>query len=759
MNGMIRRSLMGVVGCVAWCVTACKETKELAQGVVEQAIPSATVAKGAAPVEPTKRERLDLLESVSACEVRHRGLFIDFTSDQADAYRNVNGVSGSEVRLVRRAGVQTSEVHARSVPVELWLDKPAQNVALSLRAAARSATDIAAYIDGKRLGSARLTPGGSVLYLGSVAEELSAGRHAIELRFGGKGARRAEVKATLDWLRVHFSDDRDERYLAPIRDNLLVDAALSGDPRRALALRAPGSVRCPVAPALGSRVRVDVGYWGEGSGVARVEARTSDGNVVTLAEQRVKGGEGAAWQTLDLTLDAFAGGVIALGFTASESGTAGRVLFGEPRVERDVKVEPPLRAPYVVVVVAGGLDRALVPPWGPRELMPTVFRLAEQSRVFEGYRANAAAVNGVMASLLTGKLPVEHGVLESTVRLRSSLPVLGEAVRKHHGAAAFFSNVPYSFQAFGFDRGWDKVGNYSPVEDRPGTEPLLHASDWLSAQLQSESKGKRLLVVHLGAAHPPWDVTQDEAKILPPEEYLGIIEPRKAAASLREVRHRDRASRRILGPNDWIRLEALQKVALRKVDGALSSLIRRMEEAGIWDDSLFVFMGDVGMGERTSVPFDPHGNLDEARLGVPLMVKFPKAFGVRGVQRHSVGTSELGEMLASALGIASDLQADEIAASHFGGVHALVDEPLVARHGRKFAVYLGKYRVQGDGNGPVRLCDTETDPACGFDLAAEHPYVLQWILRLARRELTFDNSGTYIDPDSATHSALRVYGF
>src|SRR5690606_35558901 len=102
---------------------------------------------------------------------------------------------------------------------------------------------------------------------------------------------------------------------------------------------------------------------------------------------------------------------------------------------------------------------------------------------------------------------------------------------------------------------------------------------------------------------------------------------------------------------------------------------------GIWEDSLFVFMGDVGMGERTSVPFDPHGNLDEARLGVPLIVKFPKALGVRGVQRHSVGTSETGEMLASALGIASDLEVHEIAASHFGGVHALVDEPLVARHG------------------------------------------------------------------------------
>lgn len=759
MNGKIRRAVCGAISASLLVVAGCQRTRELARDVVEQAMPSASTVGETAPVVATQRERLDLLQTLDVCEVRHRGLFIDFTSHQADVYRSTNGVPGPEVRLVRRAGVQTSEVLARSVPVEVWLDKAAQNVALSLRAASGSASDVAAFVDGKRLGGAKLTPGGSVLYLGSAGEELALGRHLVELRFTGKGPAPGEVKASLDWLRVHFADDRDERYLAPIFDNLVIDAALEGRPRRALALRAPGSVRCPVAPALGSRVRVEVGYWGEGSGVARVDARTSDGNVVTLAEQRVKGGDGAEWQTLDLTLDAFAGSVIALDFSASESGTAGRVLFGEPRVERDVKVDPPLRARHVVVVVAGGLDRALVPPWGPRELMPTVFRIAEQGMVFDGYRANSATVNGAMASLMTGKLPVAHGVLDGAIRLRSALPVLGEAVRKHHGAAAFFTNVPYSFEAFGFDRGWDKMANYSPVEDRPGTEPLIHAADWMGAQLTEESEGPRLLVVHLSAAHPPWDVTQDEAKILPPEEYMGVIEPRKAAASLREVRHRDRMSRRILGPNDWVRLEALQKVALRKVDVALATLVRRLEDAGIWDQSLFVFVGDVGMGERTSVPFDPHGNLEEGRLGVPLIVKFPTELGLRGHERHSVGTTELGRLLATALDVAPDLGVPEVPGRHFGGVQALVDHPLVARDGRKFAIYLGRYRVQGGAEAPARLCDTETDPACGFDLAAEHPYVLQWILRLAREELAYEpGEPAYVEPDQATGNALRVYG-
>lgn len=755
----LRRACTGAFTIAALALCACRQTKELAQEVVVNALPTAAATKSVS-VAPTQRERVDLLESLTSCEVRHRGLFIDFTSEQADVYRRLGAVRGPELRLVRRAGVQTSEVLARTVQVEIWLDKGAQNVALSLRAAARAAGEVGAYIDGKRVGGAKLSPGtGSVLYLGSIADELPAGRHVIELRFGGKGANRGEVKARLDWLRVHFSDDRDERYLAPILDNLLVDAAIGGKPRRSLALRAPGSVRCPLSPALGSRVRVEVGYWGEGSGVARVDARGSDGSVVTLAEQRVKGGEGAEWQTLDLTLDAFAGNVIALDFVASESGTAGRVLFGEPRVERDVDVTPAPRANYVVVVVAGGLDRRLVPPWGPRDAMPTLYRIAEQGIVFDGYRATSATVNGVMASLLTGRLPAQHGVLDSTLRLGSQLPVLGEAVRKHHGAAAFFSNVPYTFEPFGFDRGWDKLVSYSPVEDRPATEPVIHAGDWLVSEVTREREGPRLLVVHLSGGHPPWDVTQDEAKILPPEEYGGVIEPRKAAASLREVRHRDRASRRLLGPNDWIRLEALQKVALRKVDTALAGLIRRLEDAGIWEQTLFAFVGDVGMGERTGVPFDPHGNLDEARLMVPLIVKFPTEAGLRGHERHPVGTAVVGQLLATSLGVSKDLGLDTVARRSLGGGEQLVDAPLVAREGQKFAIYLGRHRVTGSLDGSVRLCDVETDPACGFDLAAEHPYVLQWILRLARSELTFQPSEpAYAEPDPRTANALRVYG-
>src|SRR5690606_15909680 len=113
-------------------------------------------------------------------------------------------------------------------------------------------------------------------------------------------------------------------------------------------------------------------------------------------------------------------------------------------------------------------------------------------------------------------------------------------------------------------------------EDRPGSAPILHGRDWLKEHLATDSSVPRLLVMHLSAAHPPWDVTPEEARVLPPEDYNGIVEPRRGAMALREVRQRHRASRRILGPNDWQRVEALQVAALQKLDTALEALVSEL---------------------------------------------------------------------------------------------------------------------------------------------------------------------------------------
>lgn len=743
-----------VCGLVA-CERATGIVAERQSQAVLDAVPTASVPK------PKETSQLSLLKQLPLCEVRHRGLFIDFTSDLGDIYRSPLSVSAGELRRVKRGSENVAEVLTKVLRLEVWLERSVKGVAFSLRAAQAAGTDVSLWLGGRRLGGGKLgAPGSSVIYLGAAPDELAAGKHIVELRFSGRGKTDSEVKAIVEWLRVHFADDRDERYAAPTRSNLVSDVALGGKPRTAIALRAPGSVRCPVSPSRGARVRVDVGYWGEGSGLARIDVRTASGDVVTLAERRLTGGEGAVWESLDMTLDAFASQLVALEFSAEQSGVGGRVLFGEPRIELEVEAVPRAQAQYGVVVVLGGLERGLVPPWGPREGMSTLFGLSQESVVFRGYHASAASVNGAMASLLSAKTPAEHGVLDASVALPESTLTLGSALRKRLGAASFFSNVPYTFEAFGFGRGWDATETFSPVDDRPGTEPLLHAADWLKKRLAVEVSGPQLAFVHLSAAHPPWDVTQDEAKVLPPEDYAGVVEPRRAALALRSVRQRERVTQRVLGPNDWIRVEGLQRLALRKIDLALGNLIAALKQANVWERTLLVVVGDVGMGERNSVPFSPQGALDEARLAVPLLVKFPGSASERGDSQRMLDSAGLGLLIADVLGLGQEFGSDTAAERGISTVRrGPTVVPMVARSGERFAIYMGRHRLFGSRGQATSLCDLETDPTCGFDIAGEHPFTLQWLLRMVRgSQSTNISPSEYSEIDERTRNALHVYG-
>lgn len=744
-----------------WLVTslACQRAKELVAEQQAQAVTDA-VPSGIAP-KAKRQSRVNLLERLSLCEVRHRGLFVDLTSELSDIFRSPGNIASGELRRVKQGSEDVAFVLTKALRFEIWLERSVKNVGFSLRAAQGTASDVSLWLNGKRLGGGKLgTTGGEVTYLGASSEELATGRHVVELRFSGRGKAGSEAKAVVEWLRLHFPEDRDSRYAAPTKSNLVSDVALGGKPRTALALRAPGSVRCPVAPNRGARVRVDVGYWGEGGGVARIDARTAAGDVVTLAERRVTGGDAAVWEPLDMSLDAFSAQLVALEFSAEESGVGGRVLFGEPRIELETEAVPTGTADYVVVVALGGLERGLVPPWGAREGMPTLFALSQESIVFRGYHASAASVNGAMASLLTAKSPLEHGVLDSSQVLPENVLTLGSATRKRLGAAAFFSNVPYTFEAFGFGKGWDWVETFSPVEDRPGTEPLIHAGDWLKKRLGTELSGPQLVFVHLSAAHPPWDVTQDEAKVLPPEDYAGVVEPRRAALALRSVRQRERATQRVLGPNDWIRVEALQRLALRKVDVALGNLIAAMKQANVWDKTMFVLVGDVGMGERNAVPFSPQGAFDEARLAVPLMVKFADKVNARGDNQQMLDSAGLGLVIAESMGLGAEFQSDTAARRGISTVRGgATVVPLVARGGDRFAAYMGRYRLLGSRGEVSSLCDLETDPTCGFDVAAEQPFIVQWLLRMVRQsEASGVSSTEYLGSDDRTRNALYVYG-
>jgi hypothetical protein len=751
----------------AWLVlsaSACKcESSEAPPSAADPAAEAAHADPVAARA-PEEFEVRKLLAEADLCDFRHRGLAIDVASDWADVHRGFTVGPFDDVIATKRAAIATGGVRTRKLVYDFWTDRPTTNVHVELRAQGNVASRLSLDLDTTRLGEQRLDKDEpKVLRFGPLAKPLPAGHHQLTLRFPGRNSADDQTRAWLEWIRVFVPDNFDHAYVAPTKENVLQDVVLHDEPRRGLALRAPGSVRCPAFPVRGTRLKLEVGYWGSGTGVAQVKAHTAEGRSVVLAEREVKGEEeGGKWIPLELTLDAFHDQLVALEFVASEASQGGRVVFAEPELR--LATRPPTLGVTrnVIVVVAGGLRRQLVPPWSDRQRAPNLFRFAEQSVVFEGYRSSSTIVSGVVATLLTGARPVEHQMLDPAARVPKALKLTSERMRRRGGVSGFFTNVPYSFRAFGFDRGWTVFEQFSPVDDVPATQPLHLARRWLETQLAAEETTPRLMFVHLSGAHPPWDVPLEQAKTLPPKDYSGQIDPRRAAGALRELRDRTRGSR-LLRADDWIRLEALQGVAVAKLDESFGLLMQSLQDSGQWDESLVLFMGDVAMGDAPSVPFAPFSQLEEARLAVPLLAKLPGATDSHRAH-FRFGPEAIARTVQEALGIewsgaASVPRLGDIAVDRVG---LLGSAGLLAMQGHTYAYYLGSWRLSGSLGDAPSLCQLEVDPACQTEALDAEPFVAQWMWRALLRALR-DYSGDDLRREGAqidekTRSGLQVYG-
>lgn len=760
---MFRRWFAFVLTVFALC--SCKKDEESAQPADpgSEAAPSDEQKPQAPP--PFDLLTRDLLAEMGWCDVRHRGLAIDVGSDWSDSHRGFVLGPFTDVESSQRAAVVVGKVLTSKLQYDFWLDRPAENVRVELRAQAEGASRVVVDLDDQRLGEQRLSGDAlDELKFGPIGKELNAGRHTLTLRFRGRRKAGEQVRAWVQWLRVHLPDSFDGIYVPPTKTNVLQDVVLGDQPRRGVALRSPGSVRCPAFPVKGARLKLDVGYWGNGEGVAQIVAHTHEGRKIILAERRVQSEEEEArWIPLELSLDAFDQQLIALEFDAVEASSGGRVVFAEPRLEmrRPAKSTIP-DAQNVVVVVAGGLSQRLVPPWAERSLLPNLYDVAEQGFVFDAYRASSTVVSTVMATLLSGLKPMHHGLMDSAASLPRGVQIVSERMRRVPGASAFLTNVPYSYGAFGFDKGWNEFQQYSLIEDKPGTEPLRVGRTWLEEALKREQEGKRLLIMHVTGGHPPWDVSIDQAKVLPPEDYSGMIDARKGAVALREIRSRRSSSRRRLRTEDWTRLEALQRTALTKMDESIGVLIKSLQEAGQWDHTLFIFLGDVAMGDNPTIPFKPVGRLDDSRLLVPLIARFPGGAQGRQVDAR-VDPQSVARTLHEALNLPWPGN-EAVVSLHSAAMREpglLSSSGQVAMQGHEYAFTLGQWRLSGALGELPKLCDIEVDPACQTDLYAEHPFVVHWAWRAFQRAVHTGQSTPErqnAEIDSATRAALEVYG-
>jgi arylsulfatase A-like enzyme len=468
-----------------------------------------------------------------------------------------------------------------------------------------------------------------------------------------------------------------------------------------------------------------------GGGDADVEARLVRDRhpPVVLGTAHVAGG-GVSWAPWSVPVTGLDGdGALASLELVVKRATKGtRVLLGEPRaiVAESSPWPPPPPARSVVVVVLGSTAAKSLAPWGGPHAAPELSKLASAGTTFTSHRASSSLASSVLATILTGLPARVHGLDDPDTRLPHGPTTLEEACRQGSVVTAAFTADPTTGAAFGFDRGWDTFVAHDPLETAPGTAVFDDAAAWIDAH----KADRFLVVIHARGGHPPWDATPDELKAMPPENYLGVLEPQRAAEELAKARkHNGRFKE-----DDRARAWALYDHALDEHDAALGKLLAALKTAGREDDTAVVVTSDTAPTEGPPVPFVEVDTLDEPLLATPLVIRWPGAAALEG-RRVDAPTSplDLARTVVGALGLSpipTAFQGEDLAGLARG---ALVPStrPMAATRAGRFAVRWGQFVLVGNRDRELRMCDLSLDVACVADVRSTTPLALEPIHRWA----------------------------
>lgn len=723
---------------------------------------AATASSAAEPplVPPGLRKVMSMVDDLGWCDIDHRGLLFDLGTDAVAgrfgyALATPRGIVASEYE-----GATWARVYDGKLSLTFFQPR-AERVFIALRARGRDPRKADVMLDDVPLGTVALGPETKVLSTPTTRLPIDEGLHELTVRFRGAKGSEEEPFAEIDWVRVGVPDELTRSYGAPtLFDVRALAAQLGGVHRRALALRAPTVVGCTLRVPPGATLRASVGVMGGGKATAVVSIREDGAKPIELRRVDVEGGNAATWTDLDVPLADFVGRVVRLELDGAETVGTGRLLFGDPTVFVAERPAPEVvRAKAAVVVVLDGVDRAELPPFRSEvPHVPNLKHLVSSATVFEQHRGAATLANAAVATLLTGLPPRSHGLFDAGARLPKGLRTMGDVAREGSVRAAMFTGVPTTFAAFGFDRHWESFFAFPPNEGKPSSAPLDAATAWLSEVGTKEKEARPMLaVIHARGGHPPWDVTPAEAAKLPPQKYAGAMRARDAAQALASLQGKFTR----LTSADEERLRAMHFAALYGEDAAIGRLVRKLQDIGLWDQTLFVVTADASSAMRAL--FAEGAPLTEDVLALPLYVHFPGSSPTPVTVSRDTDSADVTRTVLTALGLSPP---PEIGGRDLAAVAAGLDEEAfrirVAHAEDGFSARWGDYVLLGklDDKRPA-LCDLARDPTCAYDHAVRRPLVAHALFRRFAAIEAARPKPPEREPltlDSETAGMLKVWG-
>ncbi len=447
--------------------------------------------------------------------------------------------------------------------------------------------------------------------------------------------------------------------------------------------------------------------------------------------------------------------------------------FGELTLERRTQVpraSADVSHPNIVFIVMDTLraDRLSTYGYG-RATSPNLDRLAARGLVFENALSTSSWTWPSTASLFTGMLPQEHGVLDdSTCFLAHSHATLAERLQQQGYTTAAWTANPLIVPDKNFDQGFESF-DYRRGHFRASADFMPAVLDWLAQAADT----RFFLYLHLVDPHVP---------------HLPLPQARAALAADVPESYREHAlfeqSELLFARERSLRTG--RAAPQYEVDPALAQQISQMYDACVWTGDYWLgrvldALEQLELDERTVVVFtSDHGEelLDHGFYGhgqslhrelvhVPLVLAGPGIpAGVRTKEvlsnRHLAPT--LARIAGTALeggGDALDLAANpkstspELLSTTHGWWERQENVELLGVRNGELVLHLGP-------DGRVRLYDLASDPHELADLASTRADVVQRLQQWATTRssaLEAKRRAPAVRAGEATLEMLRKVGY
>lgn len=747
--------------CFLFALAACRSGSDTSNTTPTAASAS---AKPAAEKPATHDATVIDFAKADDCTFGHRGILLDLGDPSMRARMSGEKLAPPDVEFKEHEGASWVSVRSRSLDlsfVSAVETKADAGVVIEARGRGGIAKSASVYLNGHPIGSLSFTKRETAILSTHAQGTIQRGQNDLLIRFNGGGKQQHDALAELDWIRVGAYDG-DAPYSAPTRNDALTTVTINNSARRSVSLRAPGFDRCTAYVPSNSTLE---GFIGVTGGEAEAEVRV----LADHAEPRVVGSfhlggptDPPGWRPMALPLGDV-GTIAAIELVAKTSTKGARVAFGEAHVTAPQVNPPPppsadaIKPRGVVLVTMGSESRRLLAQYGGTIALPELDALANGGTIFESHRATSSWATGAMGSMLTGLGPREHGASDPDAALAPSVTLIEEAARQAGIMTAMFTANPTTAAAFGFNRGWETFQSHFPTEDGPATTVFDDAAKWI----ETHKDDRFLVVIHARGGHPPWDVTTDELKDMPPTGYQGGLDPKHAGEGL--AKSKKIGNGRLSDP-DRERAFALHGKALTQHDAALGALAQKVKSLGRDKDTVWIVTSDVGLDAAARVPFLEEESLDEGALAIPLMIKTPQA-AARARVDTATSSADVAPTILEALALTPPPNLKGASLLPVPAQPTMLGERvLVAISGGHFSARWGSFAIVGARDHETKVCNLTLDAECVSDVRASHPIATEALHTLAWRDvLKVDQKSDEVlsphaNPDQPTAAALHAWG-